>query len=105
MRKLGILASGVTLVAMAACHPVFAQQQQNCAERETVIERLKSKYGETRQSIGMAPKGRVVETFASEATGTWTITVTTANGITCLVASGQSYESLNEVVEPVGDDV
>lgn len=85
--------------------PILAAAQgQNCGNRELVIERLTSKYGESRQSIGMAPKGRVVEVFASLETGTWTITVTMPNGITCLVASGQSYENLDEPVAPAGID-
>ena len=83
--------------------PLAAQAQgQNCGNRELVVERLTSKYGESRQSIGMAPKGRVVEVFASLETGTWTITVTSPNGVTCLVASGQSYEDINEPVSPAG---
>lgn len=83
--------------------PIAAQAQgQNCGNRELVVERLTSKYGESRQSIGMAPKGRVVEVFASVETGTWTITVTMPNGVTCLVASGQSYEDIDEEVAPAG---
>lgn len=98
--KLGIFLAAAVSVCMSA--PAMAQQQQNCGARETVVDRLSSKYGESRQSIGMAPKGRVVEVFASQETGTWTITVTTPNGMTCLVASGQSYENLDEPVKPAG---
>ena len=93
-----------TLFVAAALLAPFsaAAQGQNCGNRELVVERLTTKYGESRQSIGMAPKGRVVEVFASLETGTWTITVTMPNGITCLVASGQSFEELNEPVAPAG---
>ena len=95
---------GLALIAAAVGSlSIPAQaQQQNCGARDTVVDRLSSKYGESRQSIGMAPKGRVVEVFASPKTGTWTITVTTPNGIMCLVASGQSYESLDEPAQPAG---
>jgi hypothetical protein len=98
--KLG-LATFAVVAGMCAA-PAFAQQQQNCGARDTVVERLASKYGESRQSIGMAPRGRVVEVFASQETGTWTITVTMPNGMTCLVASGQSYENLEEPAKPAG---
>ena len=57
---------------------------------------------QSRQSIGMAPQGRVVEVFASLETGTWTITITMPNGITCLMASGQSFEALDEPIAPAG---
>ncbi|MEO9824648.1 MAG: hypothetical protein ABJF50_09575 [Paracoccaceae bacterium] len=95
---------GLALIAAAIgslSTPALAQQQ-NCGSRDTVVDRLSAKYGESRQSIGMAPKGRVVEVFASPKTGTWTITVTTPNGIMCLVASGQSYETLDEPAKPAG---
>ena len=96
---------GLALVAAATVSittPALAQQQQNCGARKAVVDRLIEKYGESRQSIGMAPKGRVVEVFASPETGTWTITVTSPNGMMCLVASGQSYENLHEPVKPAG---
>ena len=93
----------VIAIATAAILPTTVLAQgQNCSNRDQVVERLATKYGESRQSIGMAPKGRVVEVYASLETGTWTITVTMPNGITCLVASGQSYENLEEPVEPAG---
>ena len=100
MRKVGIFLPIFVSMSMCAAAPVTAQS--NCSPRDQVVERLASKYGESRQSIGMAPKGRVVEVYASLETGTWTITVTMPNGITCLVASGQSFENLDEAVEPAG---
>ena len=96
--KLGLAFVAATVGVIST--PALAQQQQNCGTRDTVVERLASKYGESRQSIGMAPKGRVVEVFASQETGTWTITVTMPNGMMCLVASGQSYENLDEPAKP-----
>lgn len=91
------------LAAFGVAATSSAAQQRNCAPREIVVERLASSYGEARQSIGIGAQGAVVETFASQDTGTWTITVTMPNGLTCLVASGQSYETLAEVVEPGND--
>ena len=91
-QKFLALSLGVGAMILAAQH-AFAQQNNNCADRERVVERLASAYGESRQSIGLAPKNSVVEVFASLETGTWTITVTTPAGVTCLVASGQSFES------------
>ncbi|NNE80751.1 MAG: hypothetical protein HKN18_10820 [Silicimonas sp.] len=96
--KLAVLA----LTAAVALPGMSMAQGQNCGNRDKVVERLSTKYGESRQSIGMAPKGRVVEIYASLETGTWTITVTMPNGITCLVASGQSFENLDEPIEPAG---
>ncbi|MDU9005842.1 hypothetical protein [Sedimentitalea todarodis] len=94
---------GLGLMVLAA-QDVAAQQARNCAPRDAVVERLASNYGETRQSIGLGSQGAVVETFASDDTGSWTITVTMPNGMTCLVASGQSFEELAEVLPPEGND-
>lgn len=76
----------------------------NCAPRDVVVERLAERYGESRQSVGLGSNNAVVEVFASSETGTWTITVTSVNGMTCLVASGQSFETLNEAAPAAGSD-
>ncbi len=76
----------------------------NCAPREMVVERLAERYGESRQAMGLGSNNAVVEVFASDDTGTWTITVTSVNGLTCLVASGQAYESVAEALPIEGDD-
>ncbi|MGV6839897.1 MAG: hypothetical protein ACWA40_06855 [Planktomarina sp.] len=69
-------------------------QSAPCGQRDQVVGQLTQKYGETRRSIAMAHNNSVVEVYASDDTGTWTITVTSAHGVTCLMASGQSYESI-----------
>ena len=86
------------IVGLACLFPVAVSSQQgrNCAPREVVVERLASKYGETRQAIGLGEQGMVMETFASAETGSWTITVTMPTGLTCLVAFGQSFEAIRE---------
>jgi hypothetical protein len=74
----------------------------NCAERARVLERLEGDFGESRQSIGLGRNNAVVEVFASAETGTWTIIVTLPNGMSCLVASGESWEHLAEQARPRG---
>jgi hypothetical protein len=97
-QKFLALSMGMGALLLATQH-AFAQGA-NCAQRDTVVERLSSGYGETRQSIGLAPNNSVVEVYASLETGTWTITVTNPAGITCLVASGQSYEPTEDNLAP-----
>lgn len=98
--KIAMLSAGLIVGAASL---VKAQAAQNCAPRETVVERLAAKYGETRQSMGLGNNNAVMEVFASPASGSWTITVTMANGVTCLVASGQAFEELAEALPPLGD--
>lgn len=84
------------VAVLAASQMTLAQQTPRCADRQTVLERLGGTYGETRRSMGMAPNNTVVEMHASTKSGTWTITVTNPNGITCMVAAGTSFETIEE---------
>ncbi len=54
--------------------------------------------------MGLGANNSVIEVFASDESGSWTITVTTPNGVTCLVASGQAYETLAEALPAMGSD-
>jgi len=92
------LSLGIGAILLSTQH-VFGQSR-NCAPHDAVVDRLATEYGETRQSMGLGKNNAVVEVYASDETGSWTITVTNVNGITCLVASGQAYEKLTEELEP-----
>lgn len=96
------LAFGFVAGAVLPAWPAMAQTG-NCAPHAVVVERLSDGYGESRQTIGLGANNAVVETFASIETGSWTITVTTPGGLTCLVASGQAFELLAEAA-PVPDE-
>ncbi|WP_010137373.1 hypothetical protein [Oceanicola sp. S124] len=94
-----------SLLALALGTPPAAAQQppqSSCAPRDVVVERLAEGYGETRKSIGLGSNNAMVEVFASDDSGTWTITMTTPQGITCLIASGKAFETLREAL-PVDD--
>lgn len=86
------LGFGAVILATQATYA----QGRNCGQRAAIVERLETKYGETRQSVGLAPNNGVVETFASADTGTWTIVITLPNGMTCLVAAGEAFEEVDE---------
>ncbi|MFU8778695.1 MAG: hypothetical protein ACNA7M_13660 [Roseovarius sp.] len=86
--------AGLGAVALSNA-PAQAQSGQ-CAPRDMVVQRLADAYGETRQSMGIGANNMVVEVFASDTSGSWTITVTGSDGVTCLVASGAAYEAIAE---------
>ena len=85
---------------MALAAQQLQAQTSNCAPRADALRRLTETYGETRRGIGMVQQGAVMEVFASDDTGTWTITVTMPDGMTCLVAAGEAYEVLAEALPP-----
>jgi hypothetical protein len=63
---------------------------------------LTERYGETVQALGLESTQRLMEVWASAETGTWTITVTTAEGATCLVVHGERWDG-DPAPLPVGD--
>jgi hypothetical protein len=54
--------------------------------------------------MGLSQQHGLLEVYASDTTGTWTIIVTNPNGLACMVASGQAFETLAEVTKAAGDD-
>lgn len=73
--------------------PALAQQAMICGQREQIIAQLQARFGEERRSMGLAGRNRIIELYVSDSTGSWTITITGVDGITCLIASGQHFES------------
>jgi hypothetical protein len=65
-----------------------------CDSRASVTALLADRYGETLQAMGLAGDTAVMELFASGTTGTWSITMTLADGQMCLMASGSGYEAI-----------
>jgi len=100
--KLNLMALSVAVAALFLS--TAAKAQTNCADRAMVVERLGSKYGESRRSVGVAANNSVVEMYAHDGTGSWSIVVTMPDGRSCLVASGMSYETLAEVAPASGND-
>lgn len=101
---------GLALVALviAAAWIVMltipVEAASGCAPRPIVLQQLADRYGESPRGIGLAGNGAVVEVFASVQTGTWSIAATLADGMTCLVASGQNWEDIAAVVIPQGEE-
>lgn len=57
------------------------------------MQRLADRYGESPQSVGLAANNQIIEVFASD-DGTWSVLLTRADGVTCLMASGTHFETL-----------
>ena len=74
-----------------------------CGKRADILRQLGEKYGETRRSMGLSEGQGVVELYASEETGSWTILLTTPRGVSCMMAAGQAFqiESVKAVGSPI----
>jgi len=87
------LAASLALASLALLpHPAFPQTAPPCGARAGMVIQLAERYGETRRSWGIA-QNAVVEVYASDETGSWTIAITTPDGQMCMVAAGQGYET------------
>ncbi len=80
--------------ALVLAAPLVQAQPANCGPRAQVLAEIALRHGESRRAEGLASIDAVVEIFASETTGSWTITLTLPTGLTCMLAAGAAYESL-----------
>ncbi len=78
---------GSVLIAPAAV------AQPVCGSHNTVSDNLKKSYSEAPVSMGLTMGGGIIEVFASDE-GTWTMVITQPNGVSCLIAVGQNWETL-----------
>lgn len=88
MKALLIFALAISLLL---CSPVAAQT--NCAERSEVITKLEQKFAEQPIGQGLLPSGILVEIITSQ-TGSWTLLLTYASGMTCVWMSGHDWQSI-----------
>ncbi|WP_120636034.1 hypothetical protein [Ruegeria sp. EL01] len=93
----------ITLGFILVANPVLAQ---NCAEREHVIGKLRDSYSEELRFGGLQ-KARgaksVMEIWANQETGSFTVLVTHANGLSCIVAVGTNFFEVMPGDGPDGD--
>jgi hypothetical protein len=79
-----------------------AARAAQCAPHDQVVAGLATGFDESRRAMGLSGPSQVLEVFASDA-GSWTVTVTGPDGITCLVASGQGFEAITEDLPAKGE--
>lgn len=84
-----IIALGVASV-LFPFSPAIAQQA--CGERGKFMIMLEQSFAEHPIAMGLTDKGAVIEVFASK-NGSWTFLLTLPGGMTCVVASGRSWET------------
>ncbi len=68
-------------------------EQMVCGERANMVRLLSDKYGETRRSMGLTDGQAVVEMYASDETGSWSILITDTQGTTCMLAAGTAFQA------------
>ena len=103
MWKTLALSAGFALIASTAMAQSQSQSQSQpqCNERDNVLALLAKKYKETPIAAGVTNTGGLVEVLTDIKSGTWTIIVTTPQGMSCLVAAGEGWRNKEQIaMEP-----
>ncbi|SEN06247.1 hypothetical protein SAMN04488003_108137 [Loktanella fryxellensis] len=79
----------LTCLALLTPFPASAQGA-TCLPLDDMRDLLRQHYAEAPLGLGLTADGAVLELLTA-ADGTWTITLTTAGGPTCIVASGTAF--------------
>ncbi len=80
-----------------------AQAQMACGTRDSVVEKLGEKYGETRRGGGLSG-AVIIEVWALD-DGTFTILLTYPSGMSCILAVGDGWHDDTGELTPVGDPI
>lgn len=80
------------LILLALLAPTQAIAQAACLPHGKMADMLDQRYLEQPVSAGLEASGRLLEVFATADGGTWTLVMTTPNGLACVVASGLEWQ-------------
>ncbi|MGF1475187.1 MAG: hypothetical protein ACFB6S_06435 [Geminicoccaceae bacterium] len=102
MTRRNWLAGSMLIGLLALALPSQGQAQTSgmrlpCHAHGEISKQLMTKYKEQPISLGMQTNGNLLQVYASQEKGTWTIISTTPKGKTCILAAGKSWESLPTV--------
>lgn len=92
MKRLACLPLALCLAPAAEATSPIAEIV--CAPRGEMLRRLETEYGAARQGIGLDGPERMVEVWAAERSGNWTLVMTYPDGQSCIVAMGEAWETL-----------
>ncbi|EPE99379.1 hypothetical protein [Rhizobium grahamii] len=89
------LVSAVILATLMIAHPHSAasQMMRSCAARSEVVNFLDKNFGERLTAVGLVNQNAMLEVYAAQS-GTWTLLITDTRGISCLLLSGDSWETM-----------
>ncbi len=86
------------LIVLTLAIPAAAAPQ--CALRDTVLTHLEQKYQETPEANGVTTTGGLIELLVNKDKDTWTLIISTPQGMSCLVAAGNGWR---EIKTPLGE--
>ncbi len=87
------LVLGATLVLASS----FAFAAPQCNSRGQVLELLSETYSEAPVAVGVTNNGGLVEVLSTGDGNTWSIIITSPQGMSCLVAAGEGWRLIERI--------
>ena len=97
MWKTLLFGTVLAVFSSAAAAQSQSQGQNQCNKRDNVLTLLANKYKEAPVAVGVTNTGGLVEVLSTGDGNTWTIIVTTPQGMSCLVAAGEGWRSMEQI--------
>jgi hypothetical protein len=94
--------SAALVFGAAAMAPPALAQTSTCLPRETLVQNLQANYGERLTGGGLQSALQVIEVWSSDETGSFTVFVTRADGVACIIAAGQNWHNSLRQIPPEG---
>ena len=96
-RPIRLAAFGAVLMACFAMTSQTWAGVRVCGERLKMAKMLTGKYQETPRAIGVSATGKsLLEVYTSNE-GSWTVLLTTAQGMACIMGAGHSWQDKDPV--------
>jgi hypothetical protein len=83
----------LTTSMIAHPHSAASQMMRSCAGRSEIVNFLDKNFAEKLTAVGLINQNAVLEVYAAT-TGTWTLIITDVHGVSCVLLSGDSWETI-----------
>lgn len=87
----------ITIALTAAFATSAAAATKVCGKHAKLTDFLKKKYSENPVSFGISSSGKSVMEVYTSPSGTWTVLITTAQGVSCIMAAGHSWQERDKL--------
>jgi len=75
--------------------------QVPCGQRDRIVKWLSGNYEEAPVASGVSSKGSLIEGLSTNDGHTWTLIVTSPEGNSCIIASGEGWKARpHEITDP-----
>ncbi len=92
-----LLVAGAALIVTTST----ASAEPQCNTRDSVIKQLSDKYREAPVALGVTHNGGLIEVLSTGEGKTWSIIITSPQGMSCLVAAGEGWRMMEKLaLEP-----